>query len=32
MPKFKPAPEAVVALFHAAVADWPDLELGKMWS
>jgi TfoX/Sxy family transcriptional regulator of competence genes len=31
MPKFKPAPEAVVSLFQAAVAGLPDVELRKMF-
>ena len=31
MPKFKPAPEAVVTLFHAAVAGLPDVETRKMF-
>jgi TfoX/Sxy family transcriptional regulator of competence genes len=31
MPKFKPAPEAVVTLFHAAIAGLPNLESRKMF-
>ncbi|HET7089833.1 MAG TPA: TfoX/Sxy family protein [Anaerolineae bacterium] len=31
MPKFKPAPEAVVTLFHAAITGLPDVESRKMF-
>ena len=31
MPKFTPAPEAVVSLFHAAVEGLPEVELRKMF-
>ena len=31
MPKFTPAPEAVVALFHAAVEGLPEVEQRKMF-
>lgn len=31
MPKFKPAPEAVVTLFQSAMADLPDAEPRKMF-
>lgn len=31
MPKFKPAPEAVVTLFHSAMADLPDAEPRQMF-
>ena len=31
MPKFTPAPEGVVALFHTAVGGLPEVELRKMF-
>ena len=31
MPKFTPAPEAVVKLFHAAIEGLPEVELRKMF-
>ncbi len=31
MPQFRPAPEAVVTLFHTAIAGLPDLERRKMF-
>ena len=31
MPKFTPAPEAVVTLFHSAVEGLPEVELRKMF-
>jgi len=31
MPKFKPAPEAVIALFHTATAGLPGVESRKMF-
>jgi TfoX/Sxy family transcriptional regulator of competence genes len=31
MPKFTPAPEAVVNIFHTAIEDLPEVELRKMF-